>query len=154
MRFPMFVELEGRKAVVFGAGTIATRRIRALREFGACVTVIAPLVSEAVEELGRAEEVLIERRKADRKDLEDAFLVVAATDDREVNHQIYEWCRDDGVLVNVADKKEECSFYFPGLAKAGNLTAGVCAGGKDHRLAKQAAEDIRRLFKERYEDKE
>ena len=146
----MFVELDGRKAVIFGAGTIGTRRIQALCEFGACVTVVAPEVSGTVENLGKTGEIRIQRRKAERKDLEDAFLVVAATDDREVNHQIYEWCRDAGIFVNVADKKEECSFYFPGLARKGSLTAGVCAGGKDHRLARQAAEEIRRLFEEHY----
>lgn len=146
----MFVELEGKKAVVVGAGTIGARRIKALWEFGACVTVVAPEISGSVEKLWKEEVICCRLRAAEKKDLEGAFLVVAATDQREVNHQIFEWCKEAGILVNVADKKEECSFYFPGLAREGSLTAGVCANGKDHRLAKQAAKEIRMLFKERY----
>ena len=63
-------------------------------------------------------------------------------------------CREAGIPVNVADKKEECDFYFPGIARGGLLTAGICAGGKDHRLAKEAAAEVRQLFAEKYSSKE
>lgn len=150
MRFPMFVELSGRKAVVAGAGKIGARRIRVLAEFGAQVTVIAPEISEEVRRLWEAGAVSCELRKVTEKDMEDAFLAVAATDDRTVNHQIALWCRKAGIFVNVADKKEECDFYFPGIAKEGILTAGVCAGGSSHRLAKEAAAEVQSLFTEKY----
>ena len=150
MRFPMFVELEGKKAVVVGAGPIAERRIRVLEEFGAKVTVISPEISEGVRDLWEEGRINCIIRPLERADIEGTFLVVAATGDRAVNHQVAVWCWEAGVLVNVADKKEECDFYFPGIAREGCLTAGVCAGGKDHKLAKSATEDIRILFAEKY----
>ncbi len=150
MRFPMFVELEGRKAVVAGAGTIGTRRILALLEFGAGVTVISPEISGEVRSLWDAGRLQCELREVEERDVEDAFLVVAATGDRQVNHQAALWGRAAGAFVNVADRKEECDFYFPGIAREGILTAGVCAGGEAHGLAKEAAAEIRRLFAEKY----
>ncbi|MCD2491789.1 bifunctional precorrin-2 dehydrogenase/sirohydrochlorin ferrochelatase [Lacrimispora sp. NSJ-141] len=149
MRFPMFVELEGKRVVVAGAGTIGTRRIRVLVEFGASVLVISPEVSGEVRDLWQSGKVQCELRTVEKQDMETAFLVVAAADKREINHQIYEWCSEAGIPVNVADKKEECSFYFPGIAKRGSLVAGVCAGGEDHRLARQAVEEIREFWKEK-----
>ncbi|QNM05100.1 precorrin-2 dehydrogenase/sirohydrochlorin ferrochelatase family protein [Qiania dongpingensis] len=149
MRFPMFVELEGKRVVVAGAGTIGTRRIRVLAEFGASVLVVAPEISDEVRSLWQAGKIQCELRPVEKQDMEPAYLVVAAADKREINHQVYEWCSEAGILVNVADKKEECSFYFPGIAKKGSLVAGICAGGENHRLARQAAEEIRELWKEK-----
>ena len=150
MRFPIFIELEGRKVVAAGAGKIGTRRIRMLEEFGADVQVIAPEISDEVRRLWEAGRVSCALRPIEKEDISRAFLVVAAADSREVNRQVAAWCREAGVPVNVADRKEECDFYFPGIAKEGCLTAGVCASGKDHRMAKEAAEAIRRLFKEEF----
>ncbi|MCI8465069.1 MAG: bifunctional precorrin-2 dehydrogenase/sirohydrochlorin ferrochelatase [Lachnospiraceae bacterium] len=151
MRFPMFIELEGKKAVVAGAGRIGTRRIRLLADFGAWVTVIAPEISDEVRRLWEAGQVSCELREIEQRDVEGAFLAVAATDQREINRRMAFWCRSVGIPVNVADRKEECDFYFPGIARAGCLTAGVCAGGNAHRLAKEAAADIRGLFAENAE---
>ncbi|MCI8274807.1 MAG: NAD(P)-dependent oxidoreductase [Lachnospiraceae bacterium] len=150
MRFPMFVEMEGRKVVVAGAGLIGTRRILALLEFGARVTVVSPGLSREVRELWEAGRIQCEIREVAEKDVGQAFLVVAATSDRQANHQVALWCRAAGIWVNVADKKEECDFYFPGIAREGILTAGICADGKSHGLAKEAAAEVRSLFAEKY----
>ena len=150
MRFPVFIELEGKKAVVAGAGRIGTRRIRVLAEFGADVFVVSPEISHEVRKLWEAGIVTCELREIEKKDVEQATLVVTAADDRSVNHQVALWCQEAGIPVNVADRKEECDFYFPGIARKGILTAGVCAEGKAHGLAKEAAAEIGRLFSEKY----
>lgn len=150
MRFPMFVELAGKKVLVAGAGKIGTRRIQVLADFGAAVTVISPEISQEVRKLWEAGGINCELRRVEKKDLEGVFLAVAATDDREANHQMALWCQAVGVPANVADQKEECDFYFPGIAREGILTAGVCAEGKSHPMAKEATADIRRLFSEKY----
>lgn len=154
MKFPMFVELGGKKAVVAGAGVIGTRRIQVLEEFGARVFVVSPEISPEVRKLWEEGRINCELRILEKRDLDQAFLAVAATDSREANHQAAVWCREAGIPVNVADKKEECDFYFPGIARGGLLTAGICAGGKDHRLAKEAAAEVRQLFAEKYSSKE
>ena len=122
-----------------GGGKIAARRIKVLAEFGALVTAAAPQICDEVRSLWEAGRIRWENRPVKREDVEDAFLVIAATDSREANHQVVLWCREAGVPVNAADKKEECDFYFPGIAREGSLIAGVCASGQDHRLAREAA---------------
>ena len=118
------------------------------------MTVISPEISGKVRSLWEAGRLTCMLREAAQEDVRDAFLVVAATSDRQANHQVALWCRSAGVFVNVADRKEECDFYFPGIAREGILTAGVCADGKSHGLAKAAAEEIRRLFVEKFRDPE
>ena len=150
MRFPIFIELDKKRAVVIGAGKIASRRIKALVEYGATVTVVAPEADPLVRELAEEGKLVWRPRLAEEADVAGAALVVAAADRRGVNHQAALWCREAGIPVNVADKKEECDFYFPGLARCGSLTAGVCADGTDHKLAKAAAWEIRELLEEKF----
>ena len=145
LRFPMFVDLRGRRAVVIGCGAIGARRIRVLLSFGAQVRAVDPLTSppEGAEWV---------KRPYERGDVEGAFLCVAATDDRAVNHAVCEEARSLGVPVSVADDRDECDFYFPGIAREGSLIAGVCASGQNHRLAREAAEGIRRLFQAEFKE--
>ena len=148
MRFPVFIELQGKKVLVAGGGKIAARRIKALAEFGALVTAAAPQICDEVRSLWEAGRIRWENRPVKREDVEDAFLVIAATDSREANHQVVLWCREAGVPVNAADKKEECDFYFPGIVARDNVVIGVTAGGTDHRKAREVREKIERLLEE------
>ena len=151
MRFPLFIELEGKNVAVIGGGTIGTRRACALAEYGAAVTVIAPEISEPLRELVQNGQIRWKQKQAEAEDFAGAVLVVAAADDRGVNHQAVLWCRERGIPVNAADRKEECDFYFPGLARKDEIIVGVCAGGKDHKKAKTVTEAIRSLLKEQEE---
>ena len=154
--FPLFVDLEGKKITVVGGGAIATRRIRALLEFGARITVIAPKVTE---ELGQLAEKgrLVWRQAAFHPDdpgaFADAFLVLAATDQKEVNLAVWEKCRELHIPVNLADDREKCDFYFPGIATGGGIVAGITAEGRDHRLAREATEQVRELLAHREKER-
>lgn len=142
--FPLFVNLEGKKILVYGAGIIGSRRILSLLEFGCDLTVTAPEVSPRVEKL--AEEGRLVWKKAVYHPGEmkrDVCLVLAATSDKEVNEQIAAECRSRQIPVNVSSDKSLCDFYFPGLAVKDELVAGVTAGGADHKRARAASEAIR-----------
>ena len=76
------------------------------------------------------------------------FLVLAATDCPEVNGQIVVECRGKGILVNHGGDKSQCDFYFPAVAREGDLVIGLTAGGSDHKLVKKAAAWIRSHMKE------
>ena len=65
-----------------------------------------------------------------------------------MNHQAVIWCRERGILVNAADRKEECDFYFPGIVQNGNVVVGVTASGSDHKEARKTVEKIRSIFPE------
>ena len=139
--FPLFVDLRGRQAVVVGGGTIALRRIRALLDFGAAVTVIAPVLAEPVAGARHL------ARPYAPGDLEGAFLAVAATNVREVNRQVGEEARRRGVFVSVADRREECTFFFPALCEGGGLVAGVVSGGGAHAKTARAAAALRDVLR-------
>ncbi len=139
--FPLFQNLRGRKVIVFGAGTIAQRRIHALLPFGCHMTVIAP---KAVSPL--PDTVRWECRPYHPGDCKGADLVLAATNQREVNHAVFEECEEYGIPVNVADCKEECRFYFPGLVREGDLVIGVTSSGTDPAQVKHTVQRIREML--------
>lgn len=147
--FPMFIDMEGKQVQVFGGGTIAARRASVLLEFGAKVRVAAPKMSEKLEELARQKKSLeLEYRPYQAGELQEAEIVIAATSDEAVNDMIFRECRHKGILVNVASDKAKCDFYFPGIAREGEVTVGITAGGRNHRKAAEVTEKIRRLLKE------
>lgn len=141
-RFPLFVDLQKKRAVVVGGGAVACRRIGVLREFGADVTVIAPQIQE------RLSGVSYRERTYRPGDLEGAFLAVAATNDRAVNHAVGEEAGRRDIPVSVADCRAECTFFFPAVCTGAGLVAGVVSDGTDHRRAAAGAEAIRRTLRE------
>lgn len=149
--FPLFIDLENKNILVAGGGRIAARRIRVLLEFGARLTVVAPEMSDEIAELASESDggsVTLINREYESGDMQGRVLALAATDRRKINHQVFLDAKASGIPVNVCDKKEECSFYFPGIAKRGELVAGITAGGGDHGLAKRASSEVRKLFAE------
>ena len=142
LRFPLFLDLTGKKVVLVGGGTIAARRIGTLRLFGCETVVIAP------ELKAKAEGLTWLQRPYEPGDLEGAFLAIAATGDREVNRQMGEEARRLGIPVSVADCEAECSFYFPAICTGEGLVAGVVSSGKDHHKTARAAREIRKVLEE------
>lgn len=160
--FPMFVSLKGQKTLVAGAGAVAARRVKTLAEFGACVTVAAPeccedflKVLEAYGGSGEEPGTVVWRRRAfQESDLDGMGLVLAAAGDPKVNGRIAELCRERGIPVNDGSRKERSDFYFPGIAKDGELVIGVTASGRDHRLAREITETLRQWLADRRRQKE
>lgn len=147
--FPLFVDLSGRKVLVAGGGTVGTRRAAALAGFGAWVTVTAPEGSEELEALADSGALCWERRRFQDSDLDDAFLAVAATDDKDINDLIVRQCRRRGILANHAGDQKQCDWYFPGIARSGSLVAGITASGTDHRLAKEWTRKVQEILENR-----
>ena len=139
-RFPFFVSLAGKKCVVFGAGKIAARRVEVLRHFGATVTVVAPESPAGI--------VVDQVRGYEKSDLSGAFLAVAATNDREVNHRIAADCAASHIPCSVADCAAESTFFFPAICEGGGLIAGVVSDGTAHGKTAAAAKCIRAVLEE------
>lgn len=143
--FPLFFDMQDRNIHVFGGGTIATRRVAILLEFGANMHVTSPEMTKELEELAQQQErLLLDYRRYSPGELKDEEIVLAATDDEHVNTEIFEECRQKHIPVNVASDKEKCDFYFPAVIQEGNLTIGMTSGGEDHRKVAETAERIRR----------
>lgn len=139
-RFPLFVSLAGRAAVVIGGGPVGLRRAGALRAFGAEVTLVSPALSGAVAGLHWVP------RPYREGDLAGAFLAVAATDDPAVNAAAGREARSRGVLFNRADCPAECDFFFPAVCEGAGMVAGLTGDGTDHRKIARTAEKIRKIL--------
>lgn len=76
-----------------------------------------------------ADRITIIKRRFDRKDCNGMEMVIAATDDNALNHEIAEYCKAKDIMVNAVDQKADCSFIFPSYIKEKNLVAAFSSGG-------------------------
>lgn len=148
--FPMFVNLKGKRILVLGGGKVAARKVKKLAPFGGRITVVAP---QAQPELEAMPGVEIRRHGFRPADLwPRPAMVIAATDDRQVNARASRLCRRFRIPVNVADNGPESSFLFPALVNQGNFSAGISTGGASPTAAIWLKEQIEAMTPERLED--
>lgn len=138
------------RAIVIGGGAVAARKVRGLLAAGAHVTVIAPQLDAELDALARAGQIAVLRRAYQTDDLRDARLVIAATDDVQVNQAVYAEARARGVLVNVVDDPAHCTFHVPALVRRGNITIAISTGGASPALAKHLRVHIEKLIGDEY----
>ena len=141
--FPLFIDLSGAEVLIVGGGLVALRKVQKLLPYGASITLAAP---EVVPELAQEVNIMILPRSYDTSLLTGRRLVIAATDDRTVNHAISLDCQARGIPVNVVDCREDCTFLFPSLVKAGALSVGISTGGASPSAAIWLREQIERLL--------
>jgi uroporphyrin-III C-methyltransferase/precorrin-2 dehydrogenase/sirohydrochlorin ferrochelatase len=122
-RLPLFVDLTGRRAVVVGAGAVAVRRTARLRAAGAQVVVVAPYVDPALD----ADEV--QAREFTPADLDGAWLVVACTDDADVNAAVAEAARERGIWCVRSDDAPASAAWLPASVEIDDVAVAVTAGG-------------------------
>jgi siroheme synthase-like protein len=144
--FPIALHGERVTAVVIGGGSVGTRKALALLEAGARVRVVSPEVTPDLVEAERARRLSIVREAYRATQLDDAGLVIAATDSREVNAQIAVDAHSRGKLVNITDFPDEGNFHTMALHRSGDVTIAVSAGG-----VPGAAARIRDAIAERFD---
>lgn len=142
-KFPLFTDLSAKRVLVVGGGRVALRRIKTLLQFGAAVTAVA---KEFKGEAALRARIELHEREFKDSDINGAYIVTAATNDRAVNHHIYELCVKRGIPVSTADAQSECTYYFPAVCMGGGLCAGVVSGGSNHTAVSAAAKKIRELL--------
>ncbi len=137
--FPFFIDLAGKKILIAGGGNVALRKAEKLLPFGADIAAVSPAFCEGFAVLGN---VCLYCREFRDSDIDGAFAVIAATDDRTLNRHIFELCGAEKILVNTVDDPENCGFYFPALVQAGNVTAGISTGGASPIFARYIKEKV------------
>ncbi len=125
--FPMFIELKGRQCLVVGGGQVAYRKVKKLLRFGAEITVISPEILPEILAIG---EVACQKKQFEDTDIGEQTLVVAASNDKELNHRISGICRKKKIWANAVDQIEDCSFLFPAFVKEGEVVAAFSSGGQ------------------------
>jgi uroporphyrin-III C-methyltransferase/precorrin-2 dehydrogenase/sirohydrochlorin ferrochelatase len=135
------VNLEGRRVLLAGGGRVAAGKLPRLLATGARVHLIAARFDESI--LSALPGVaLAEERAVTPADVKGAALVLAATDDREVNRALAEAARSEGILVNTVDDPEACDFFAPAVVERGPVTIAISTDGVSPLLAAQ----LRRLI--------
>lgn len=145
-RYPVALELSGRRCVVTGGGREAEAKAAALIEAEADVVLIAPRVSDGARELVRRGELTHLARRYRRGDLAGAFLVIAADSDRAVRADVFAEAEAERVLCNAVDDVEHCHFAVPSIVRRGELLLAVSTGGRAPALAKR----LRRRLTEQF----
>ena len=127
--FPMFVDMTERECLIVGGGNVAYRKVMVMLDFGAKVTVVAEDICEELGKLTIENRITFIKRRFERKDCDGMEMVIAATDDNALNHEIAEYCKAKGIMVNAVDQKADCSFIFPSYVKEKNLVAAFSSSG-------------------------
>lgn len=133
--FPMFVDMTERECLIVGGGNVAYRKVMVMLDFGAKVTVVAEDKCDELRKLtiddtaNKENRITFIKRRFERKDCDGMEMVIAATDDNALNHEIAEYCKAKGIMVNAVDQKADCSFIFPSYIKEKNLVAAFSSGG-------------------------
>jgi precorrin-2 dehydrogenase/sirohydrochlorin ferrochelatase len=121
--------MKGRRAVVIGAGPVAARKVQSLHEAGARITVIAEEVRPVLEEAFQLPHVELVLSPYQKAYLVGATVVIAATNDRELNRRIFTDCQELETLCNVVDQPELCDFFVPAIVKRGDLQIAIGTDG-------------------------
>lgn len=138
--YPIQLNVRGKRCVVVGGGPVAVRKAKKLLEFGALVHVVSPEISEVMQEMIDAGQVSHAPKRYSIEDICDAFLVLAATNNRTINQTIYIDTRTYATLVNVADAQDECDFILPASVERPGLQVTISTSGTSPAMAKQLKE--------------
>ena len=150
--FPFYFDIEGMKAVVIGGGHIACGKVDKLLPYGPKITVIAPFISDQMRAFNAYEpKITICERGFEWKDIEDAGLVISATNNNQLNHEISVYCKEHKIPVNVVDRVADCSFIFPALVKKGMLSIGITTEGASPRASVYFKDRINEIIPENIE---
>ena len=143
-KYPIYLELKDTHAVVIGAGSVAARKAKTLVATGANVKVIARNIEPTFKELCEGLPIEVIQGDYSKEHLQDAFLVIAATNDNALNTQIFQDCQELKTLCNVVDVPHLCNFYVPAVIQRGDLQVAISTNGK----CPAYAAHLRRKFQE------
>ena len=153
--FPLFIKMDGRKVMVIGGGSVALRKIRILTDYGADIRIISGEVRDELEmlaEAGRLEWQKENLTENHLSDLDEAFLVICASNDETVNAMAADYCQKRHILVDCATPRENSDCVFPSVVRRGNVVVGISTSGGVPALTRHLREKIEVAIPEWYGD--
>ena len=137
--------------MVIGGGKIAEGKVEGLLAVKAKVTIISPDLTPRLHELANQNLITYIARAYQPGDLTGAFVVICATDQAEINHQVWQEASANHQLVNVVDDTPRCNFIAPSILRKGDLTIAISTSGKAPALAVRLKERLQRELGPEYE---
>lgn len=143
---PLFAALKDRPVLVIGGGEIASRKIAFLRRAGAKVQVVAARLNAELASLAEQQQIHWRATEFAEPQIDEVFLVIAATNDGELNQRVFAAANARHRLVNVVDNQPLCSFIFPSIVDRSPLLVAISSGGNAPVLARLLREKIEALL--------
>ena len=151
MWFPLFINLENKKILVIGGGKVAAKKIEKILEYGADITVVTENVVE--EKLLKLENIKIENNQKIENDkakieklVKGYFLVIAATDNEELNENIANVCDSNGILINNVSSKVKMNAMFGGIVKNSEFQIAISTSGKNCKRSRAMKSEIQKVL--------
>lgn len=145
--YPIFLNLDNKKVIVLGGGSVAQRKVMALIDTGAHITVISPELTDKLRKLrdeGRI--VHCEKNYETKEDLDGAFVVIAATSDERVNAEAARAAQAGHSLVNVVDAPHLCNFIVPSVVKRAPLTLAISTDSISPAFSRTIRQELEELY--------
>lgn len=147
---PLFLEVRHRQCLVVGGGDIALRKVRLLHSAGAVIRLVAPEVHLDIQQLLKAGDHQIEERPFQPDDLNNICLVIAATDDAELNRQVAQLASQQNLFVNVVDDAQSGNAIMPSIVDRSPVVVAFSTGGKAPVLARLLREKLEAMLPSGY----
>jgi siroheme synthase-like protein len=145
------LRLKGRRCMVIGGGDIGLEKVEGLLACDGDVVLVAPDAVDELRTLADEGSIAWERREyAGPQDLEGVFIVIAATDDTDINIRVYEDAERRAMLVNIVDVPPLCNFILPAIVRTGPLAIAISTAGASPALAKRMKRQIAAEYGEPY----
>ncbi|MGP5132802.1 siroheme synthase CysG [Psychrobacter cibarius] len=148
--FPLFFKLEGRKVLIVGGGDVALRKADLLSRAGACITVLAPSISDEIQALLSDSKHELIYENYNKTYMTGARVIIAGTDDEALNHQIHADATALNIPVNVVDTPHLCDFIFPAIVDRNPIVIGISSNGKAPVLARLLRARLETLIPQGY----
>ena len=141
--FPIFLKLESLSVLIVGGGYVGMEKLTAVLQNSpkANIKLVATVISDDIKALAKEYlNVTLIERPYHGADMNDADIIIAALNDREVSEKVCADAKAKGILVNAADKPELCDFYLSSVVQKGNLKIAISTNGKSPTIAKRVKE--------------
>ncbi len=149
-KYPIFLELSGRRVVVIGGGTVAVRKAQSLLAAKARLVVVAERIDKMMTALCKSKNAELIKSKYSKEYLAEAVLAIAATNNHELNKQIYKDCQELEVLCNIVDEPEFCDFYVPAVVRRSDLQIAIGTEGHCPAYAGHIRKKLEKIFTEEH----
>ena len=150
MLYPINLEIKDMKITIIGGGDVAYRKCKNFLEFGKSVRFVSPEFIDSFELIKNNVELVYDVYKEEY--IKDSFIVVAATNNKEINKNIGIYCRSCGKLVNVVDDIKLSNYTVPSYVKRGDLLISISTGGKSTSLSSKIKKELEEKYDDSYEE--
>jgi precorrin-2 dehydrogenase / sirohydrochlorin ferrochelatase len=148
--YPVNLDIRHQPCLVVGGGAVGTRKVKTLLDCGAEVTVVSPVVTNPLSVLAKENRVSLKQRPYQASDLDGVFLVIGATDNKDLNRTIRDDAQRQGKLCNIADQPGLCNFILPSIIERGDLIIAISTSGKSPAFARRLRKQLETQFGPEY----